>query len=160
MHRLGADFLARRPFAVISSWDVSGASDTSPLGDPDGFIKILDAHALAIPDRKGNQRIDTFHNLMSCDRISPAQRAGTALAKTRLAEAAEARGRARARGRFTESGRPAVPLRDGYQARFRFRANVAGIAGTNSFPRCRSTGAWNDIGGWDRNFAAGVLDPF
>ncbi|WAS91440.1 2Fe-2S iron-sulfur cluster-binding protein [Nannocystis punicea] len=65
-----AAFLAASPFAVISSWDGSGASDTSPRGDPAGFIRLLDACTLAIPDRKGNQRADTFHNLLTCDRIS------------------------------------------------------------------------------------------
>ncbi|WP_434421003.1 2Fe-2S iron-sulfur cluster-binding protein [Nannocystis pusilla] len=68
--RAVAEFLASAPFAVVSTWDAAGASDTSPRGDPAGFIKILDGHTLAIPDRRGNQRIDTFHNLMTCDQIS------------------------------------------------------------------------------------------
>ncbi|MEY4544212.1 MAG: hypothetical protein RL685_407 [Pseudomonadota bacterium] len=65
-----ADFLASAPFAVLSTWDAAGASDTSPRGDPPGFIRLLDEHTLVIPDRKGNRRSDTFHNLMTCDRIS------------------------------------------------------------------------------------------
>jgi ferredoxin-NADP reductase/predicted pyridoxine 5'-phosphate oxidase superfamily flavin-nucleotide-binding protein len=65
-----ADFLASASFAVISTWDASGASDTSPRGDPAGFIKVLDERTLAIPDRKGNQRLDTLHNVMTCDRIA------------------------------------------------------------------------------------------
>jgi uncharacterized protein len=65
-----ADFLASAPFAVFSTWDAAGTSDTSPRGDPPGFIRLLDEHTLVIPDRKGNRRIDTFHNLMTCDRIS------------------------------------------------------------------------------------------
>lgn len=65
-----ADFLASSPFAVISTWDGSGASDTSPRGDPPGFIQVLDAKTIAIPDRKGNQRIDTLHNLMACEQIA------------------------------------------------------------------------------------------
>jgi uncharacterized protein len=65
-----AEFLASSPFAVISTWDASDASDTSPRGDPPGFIRVIDDCTIAIPDRKGNQRIDTFHNLMANDRIA------------------------------------------------------------------------------------------
>ena len=65
-----AGFLASSHFAVVSSWNASGSSDTSPKGDPPGFLRILDGYTLAIPDRKGNKRADTAHNLLTCDRIS------------------------------------------------------------------------------------------
>jgi uncharacterized protein len=38
--------------------------DLSPKGDPAGFVAVLDAHTLAIPDRLGNHRVDTFENLL------------------------------------------------------------------------------------------------
>jgi PPOX class probable FMN-dependent enzyme len=38
--------------------------DTSPKGDPPGFVKVLDKHTLAIPDRLGNHRGDTFFNVL------------------------------------------------------------------------------------------------
>ena len=38
--------------------------------DTPGFIRILDGQTLAIPDRKGNRRADTFHNILTCDLIS------------------------------------------------------------------------------------------
>ncbi|ROO86186.1 hypothetical protein EDD29_3749 [Actinocorallia herbida] len=57
-------FLARSPFAVIGSRDASGAADLSPKGDPPGFLRILDGGTIAIPDRPGNQRTDTFHNIV------------------------------------------------------------------------------------------------
>ena len=63
-------FLASSHFAVISSWDADGAGDTSPKGDPAGFMRILDGHTLALPDRRGNKRADTAHNLLTCERIS------------------------------------------------------------------------------------------
>ncbi len=63
-------FLASSHFAVISSWNADGSSDTSPKGDPAGFMRILDGHTLALPDRRGNKRADTAHNLLTCDRIS------------------------------------------------------------------------------------------
>lgn len=36
----------------------------SPKGDPPGFILVLDDKTLAIPDRPGNNRLDTFQNLL------------------------------------------------------------------------------------------------
>jgi PPOX class probable FMN-dependent enzyme len=38
--------------------------DVSPRGDPAGFVKILDETTLAIPDRPGNRRFDTFRNVL------------------------------------------------------------------------------------------------
>lgn len=65
-----AGFFAASPFAVVSTWNADGASDTSPRGDPPGFIRMLDARTLALPDRRGNQRADTLHNLLSCDQVA------------------------------------------------------------------------------------------
>ncbi len=56
-------WIERSPFIVISSADASGAMDISPKGDPAGFVQVLDAHTLAIPDRIGNHRGDTFINV-------------------------------------------------------------------------------------------------
>ncbi|MYQ43959.1 2Fe-2S iron-sulfur cluster binding domain-containing protein [Streptomyces sp. SID4985] len=63
-------FLAASPFLVLSTGDASGAGDTSPRGDHAGFARVLDGHTLVLPDRKGNQRADTFHNLLEDDRIA------------------------------------------------------------------------------------------
>jgi uncharacterized protein len=57
-------WIERCPFIVIASINAAGAMDTSPKGDPPGFVKILDRHTLAIPDRKGNHRGDTFLNVL------------------------------------------------------------------------------------------------
>jgi PPOX class probable FMN-dependent enzyme len=57
-------WIERCPFIVISSISASGAMDTSPKGDPPGFVKVLDKHTLAIPDRLGNHRGDTFFNVL------------------------------------------------------------------------------------------------
>jgi PPOX class probable FMN-dependent enzyme len=58
------DWIERTPFIVISSIGASGAMDVSPKGDPPGFVKILDKHTLAIPDRPGNHRGDTLLNVL------------------------------------------------------------------------------------------------
>lgn len=57
-------FLMAAPFAVIGSCDTDGRADASPKGDPAGFIAVLDDHTVALPDRPGNRRTDTFHNLL------------------------------------------------------------------------------------------------
>lgn len=57
-------WIERCPFVVISSISAAGAMDVSPKGDPPGFVKILDRHTLAIPDRIGNHRGDTFMNVL------------------------------------------------------------------------------------------------
>lgn len=57
-------WIARTPFIVISSISAGGAMDISPKGDPPGFVKVLDQHTLAIPDRPGNNRADTLLNVL------------------------------------------------------------------------------------------------
>ncbi|MEU9957108.1 2Fe-2S iron-sulfur cluster-binding protein [Streptomyces sp. NPDC050982] len=65
-----AEFLAAAPFLALSTWDSSGGSDTSPRGDRQEVARILDGRTLVVPDRKGNKRADTLHNLLRDDRLS------------------------------------------------------------------------------------------
>lgn len=57
-------FLASSPFVVLISEDGAGNADASPKGDPPGFIHVVDDTTLAIPDRRGNRRTDTLHNIV------------------------------------------------------------------------------------------------
>lgn len=57
-------FIAKCPFLLITSSDADGNMDVSPKGDPGGFVRVLDDSTLAIPDRLGNRRADTFRNLL------------------------------------------------------------------------------------------------
>ena len=57
-------FIAKSPFLLIASSDGAGNHDMSPKGDPAGFVQVLDEHTLAIPDRPGNRRADTFTNIL------------------------------------------------------------------------------------------------
>jgi len=43
--------------------------DISPKGDPRGFVQILDDNTLAIPDRPGNRRADTFQNILENPKV-------------------------------------------------------------------------------------------
>ena len=62
-------FIAKSPFVLIGSSDAGGNLDVSPKGDPPGFVQILDEQTLAIPDRLGNRRADTFKNILQNARI-------------------------------------------------------------------------------------------
>ena len=57
-------FIASSPFLLIASADAQGNMDVSPKGDPAGFVQVLDDKTLAIPDRPGNRRADTFRNIL------------------------------------------------------------------------------------------------
>jgi PPOX class probable FMN-dependent enzyme len=57
-------FIAASPFVMVASRGADGRLDLSPKGDPAGFTAVLDEKTLAIPDRPGNHRLDTFENLL------------------------------------------------------------------------------------------------
>ena len=57
------------PFAVLATLGPDGL-DTSPRGDAPGFVHIADAHTLLLPDRRGNQRIDSLRNLTHDPRLA------------------------------------------------------------------------------------------
>ncbi|HTZ03628.1 MAG TPA: pyridoxamine 5'-phosphate oxidase family protein [Xanthobacteraceae bacterium] len=57
------------PFAVLATCAPEGL-DCSPRGDPPGFVRVVDEHTLLIPDRRGNNRIDSLRNLVRDPRLS------------------------------------------------------------------------------------------
>ena len=57
-------WLAASPFCVVSTTDAQGRVDTSPKGDPAGFIHVLDHRTIAIPERPGNKLAFGFHNIL------------------------------------------------------------------------------------------------
>jgi uncharacterized protein len=59
------DFIARSPFLVVATADASGRCDASPKGDMPGFVRVVDDLTLLIPDRLGNNRVDTLGNLLA-----------------------------------------------------------------------------------------------
>jgi uncharacterized protein len=63
-------WIERSPFVAIGTFDKEGRADVAPKGDPAGFVKVLDAHTLAIPDRPGNHRFDSFQNILETGRIA------------------------------------------------------------------------------------------
>ncbi len=63
-------FIEHSPFLVIGSQPGSGSADVSPRGDPPGFVRVLDEATLLIPDRPGNKRVDTMHNVLGNPRVA------------------------------------------------------------------------------------------
>lgn len=57
-------WIERSPFVIVASCNLHGQMDVSPKGDPAGFVKVLDEQTIAIPDRIGNHRGDTFVNVL------------------------------------------------------------------------------------------------
>ncbi|MBT9382328.1 pyridoxamine 5'-phosphate oxidase family protein [Pseudooceanicola sp. CBS1P-1] len=64
LNALARDFIALSPFAVLSTRGADGSIATSPRGDAAGFVRVADDHTLLLPDRLGNQRLDSFENIL------------------------------------------------------------------------------------------------
>jgi PPOX class probable FMN-dependent enzyme len=58
-------FIALSPFAVLATSDGSGHVDASPRGDAPGFVAVLDDTTLLLPDRPGNNRVDSYGNIVA-----------------------------------------------------------------------------------------------
>ncbi len=58
-------FIALSPFAVLATADGEGGADASPRGDAPGFVHVLDDHTLLLPDRPGNNRVDSYGNIVA-----------------------------------------------------------------------------------------------
>jgi PPOX class probable FMN-dependent enzyme len=56
-------FIAAAPFVVIATADAHGRADASPRGDAPGFVAVRDDTTIVIPDRRGNNRVDTMMNI-------------------------------------------------------------------------------------------------
>ncbi|WP_421932983.1 MSMEG_1061 family FMN-dependent PPOX-type flavoprotein [Phenylobacterium sp.] len=64
--RHGRSFIELSPFCVVSSAGPDGAMDVSPRGGEPGFVHVgEDGGTLLLPDRPGNNRLDTLRNLLA-----------------------------------------------------------------------------------------------
>jgi hypothetical protein len=61
-------FIEASPFVILATSGEEGM-DCSPRGDPRGFVRVVDQHTLMIPDRRGNNRVDTLRNIVRDPRI-------------------------------------------------------------------------------------------
>jgi uncharacterized protein len=69
LHPLYRPYVEAAPFAVLATLGPDGL-DTSPRGDAPGFVHVADEHTLLLPDRRGNQRIDSLRNITHDPRVA------------------------------------------------------------------------------------------
>ncbi|WP_223646156.1 pyridoxamine 5'-phosphate oxidase family protein [Corallococcus sp. EGB] len=69
LHPAYRPFIEHSPFMVLAT-SGPGGLDASPRGDPAGFVVIEDAHTLLLPDRRGNNRIDSLRNILADPRVA------------------------------------------------------------------------------------------
>jgi uncharacterized protein len=62
-------FIEKAPFFALATLGPDGL-DCSPRGDPAGFVRVHDEKTLMIPDRRGNNRIDSLRNLIEDPRVA------------------------------------------------------------------------------------------
>ena len=61
--------IAKSPFVVLATGGPDGL-DTSPRGDAPGFVQVQDDKTLLLPDRKGNNRIDSLRNILADPQVA------------------------------------------------------------------------------------------
>jgi PPOX class probable FMN-dependent enzyme len=61
-------YIEASPFVLVATSGLDGI-DCSPRGDPPGFVRVVDERTLLMPDRRGNNRLDTLRNLVVDPRI-------------------------------------------------------------------------------------------
>lgn len=57
-------FIAMSPFCVLATSGADGSVDASPRGGTPGFVHIAGDNSLLMPDRSGNNRIDSYRNIV------------------------------------------------------------------------------------------------
>lgn len=101
-------FIGTSPFALLGTVGDDGRCDVSPRGDMPAVGHVLDSHTLAIPEWKGNRRVDTLRNIVQTGRI------GLLFLTPGLGETLRVNGRARVirdedvLAQLTKQGRPPV----------------------------------------------------
>ncbi len=59
------EFISKSPFIILGT-----DGDVSPKGDFPGFVEVLDDNTVAIPDRSGNNRLDSYINILSNPKVA------------------------------------------------------------------------------------------
>jgi PPOX class probable FMN-dependent enzyme len=65
LDEMASRLIALTPLVLVGSHDADGRCDVTPRGGPPGFVTVLDAEHVAIPDATGNNRLDTLENLVA-----------------------------------------------------------------------------------------------
>ena len=59
------NFIALSPFLVLATFGADGLGDVTPRGDQPGFVGVEDDRTLLLPDRPGNNRLDSLQNILT-----------------------------------------------------------------------------------------------
>ena len=73
IHRLDEHctaFIGLSPFATLATASPDGMPEVSPRGGDPGFVRVLDESTLVLPDRQGNNRVDSLRNLAANPRAA------------------------------------------------------------------------------------------
>ena len=62
--------IARSSFYCVATLNEDGSLDVSPRGDPPGSVAVLDPATLLLPDRRGNNRLDSMANVTERQRLA------------------------------------------------------------------------------------------
>ena len=63
------EFIAASPMLLLSTSNAAGLCDVSPRGDAPGFVQVLSDTMLAIPERLGNNRLDSARNILENPKV-------------------------------------------------------------------------------------------
>ncbi len=69
LHPVYRRWIEASPFAVLAT-SGPGGLDVSPRGDPAPLVRVVDAHTLLLPERRGNNRVDSLRNLLADPRMA------------------------------------------------------------------------------------------
>lgn len=69
VHPVYRAMIEASPFAILATCG-PGGMDASPRGDPPGFVAVQDEKTLLLPDRRGNNRIDSLRNIVADPRVA------------------------------------------------------------------------------------------
>ena len=69
LHPVYQRWIAASPFAVLATAGPDGL-DASPRGDPAGLVTVQDEHTLLLPERAGNNRVDSLKNILNDPRVA------------------------------------------------------------------------------------------
>lgn len=64
------EFIAASPMLMLSTTNAAGWCDVTPRGDAPGFVRVLSATTLAIPERNGNNRLDSARNILENPQVA------------------------------------------------------------------------------------------
>jgi hypothetical protein len=69
LHPVYQSMIAASPFAILATSGLDGL-DASPRGDTPGFVTVQDDRTLLLPERRGNNRIDSLRNILGDPRVA------------------------------------------------------------------------------------------